>query len=127
MCYAVSGTDVAYAAMRYAVSGTDLAYDAARPLPNDTGTSRSVPISLRAVRSVTNAVCGTELGASFVPGAGRRSEGEMRCWGVVAGQPPATLLPKCYAMSGSDIAYDAVVLRACYALAGTDLEYHSIT
>eukprot|EP00961_Rhodomonas_salina_P041637 560421-Rhodomonas_salina.2 len=92
------------------------------------------PFSLRAcyAMSGTGWACGTLFGVFLCPRYAM--SGTEIAYGATRGcvpGPPSQLpylvspyaLRVSYAMSGSDIAYDASSLRSCYAVSGTDLAY----
>eukprot|EP00961_Rhodomonas_salina_P125803 1694907-Rhodomonas_salina.1 len=95
-CYAVSGTDIPYAAMRSSVRYCE---------------SEEYCISLRACY----ALCGTERAYGVIRHDSRQKVGD----------PPIVLRP-CYAVSGmrgTDIRYPAIRLHTCYAMFCTNLSY----
>eukprot|EP00961_Rhodomonas_salina_P000495 6849-Rhodomonas_salina.7 len=59
-------------------------------------------------------MCSTDLAYGAMLGVEQPDQGQVRY---------PICLRECYAMSGTDKAYDAIGLRTCYAMSGTDLAY----
>eukprot|EP00961_Rhodomonas_salina_P062089 833590-Rhodomonas_salina.2 len=105
--YAVSGTEIGYAATRWAQGGIS-AYGPAMPSPDALPTRCPVHAMLSSFALPRQ--CEEE---SKEKGEGDR--GLDTLWELLLG----IVLCARYAISGTDVAYNPIVLRTCYAVSGT--------
>eukprot|EP00961_Rhodomonas_salina_P283213 3827301-Rhodomonas_salina.5 len=137
--YPMPRTDIAYGdlagiTLPYHLCGTDIAYALAFPVLTQRMRSpfryrHSVCARFFGTDIAYAVAFGTEiayaLGTEIAYGAS-----ENHCclhYQAAAMVPPPISLRLCYAMSGTDVASNAIAQRSCYAMSGTDIAYRAMS
>eukprot|EP00961_Rhodomonas_salina_P134844 1813766-Rhodomonas_salina.1 len=119
MLCAVCGTEIAYAAVLRA----RYPYDPTKRGTTETGHGTETA-RVRSGKRTRRRGCGRRLSASC-----RHAISLRACYAMSGTEIPydAISLRACYAMSGTEIPYGDISLRACYAMSGTEIRYGAIS